>query len=80
MHSYALAAAMPAGTPKNDVQIALAVPPGRLLWKTPRSLEDSKGYHEGLTYPGTTTALGADAAAVTSMRREDLRPHWVSPK
>jgi hypothetical protein len=63
---YALAAAMPAGTTENDVQIALGAPRTAYFGKHRILSAILRGIDAGLAHPSVGAALGASAAAITA--------------
>src|ERR1700730_11489612 len=60
LQAYALAAAMPAGTSENDVQIALVVPRATYFGKHLSLSKVLKGISKSLGDPVIATGLGAD--------------------
>jgi hypothetical protein len=66
LQAYALAAAMPAGTAENDVQIALAVPRAAYFAKHRVLSAILSSIDKGLGDPSVAGALCADAATVAS--------------
>lgn len=66
LQAYALAVAMPAGTPENDVQVALGPPRGTYFGKHRILSVILRGIDTGLAHPSVGAALGASAAAITT--------------
>jgi len=66
LQAYALAAAMPPGTAKNDVQIALGAPRTAYFGKHRILSVILRGIDTGLAHPSVVAALGANATALTA--------------
>jgi hypothetical protein len=66
LQAYALAAAMPAGTAENDVQIRLGAPRTAYFGKHRSLSRILEGIDGGLSHSSVATALGADTAAITA--------------
>ncbi len=64
LQAFALAAAMPSGTPDNDVQIALVTPRGDYFAEHMVLSKILKRIDKGLSHASVASALGADAAAI----------------
>jgi hypothetical protein len=66
LQAFSLAAAMPARTPENDVQIALGTPRNDYFAKHMVLSKILKGIDKGLAHPIVATALGADTATIVA--------------
>jgi hypothetical protein len=63
LHAFALAAAMPPGTPDNDLQILLATPRSAYYAKHRSVSKILRGIEDGLANSDVATALGSNATA-----------------